>query len=154
MSEATRTPEQAIEEWKELQQLQKNTEKEFDDQMAPLIEAHEQKLAPIKTAREEKLAPIDAKLEELETWFIKQSETDGTDEYKSDAGEVTISTRDKPSIEDSEKFYEWVETTKNSELLQKRLSVTKFRTFVKENNGEIPPGVSVETERSVKFKET
>ncbi len=154
MVDANRTPEQAIEQWKKLHELQDSTEKEFEDQMAPLIAQHEEKLAPIKSAREEKLAPIEAQITELETWFLKQSETDGADEYKSDAGEVTISSREKPSIDDAEQFYEWVETSKNSELLQKRLSVTKFRTFLKENNGEVPPGVSVETERSVKFKQS
>lgn len=154
MADTDRTPEQAIEEWKRLQELHDSTEKEFDDQMAPLLAEHEEKLAPIKSARDDKLAPIDEQMTELESWFLKQSEADGTQEYKSDTGQVTISTKDKPSIEDSEKFYEWVETSKNSELLQKRLSVTKFRTYLEENNGEIPPGVSVETQRSVKFKES
>jgi len=146
------TPEQALEEWNRLQSLQDQTEQEYEQKAAPLNAEHEEKMAPLKAARDEKLTPIETDLADLENWFLARSEKDGSDEYKSEIGSVTISTREKAKIDDSESFFDWVESTNNSELLQKRLSVTKLRTYLKENNGEVPPGVAMETERSANTK--
>jgi len=142
------TPEQALEEWNRLQSLQDQAEQEYEQKAAPLNAEHEEKMAPLKAARDEKLSPIETDLADLESWFLARSEQDGSEEYKSEIGSVTISTREKAKIDDSESFFDWVESTNNSELLQKRLSVTKLRTYLKENNGEVPPGVAMETERS------
>ncbi len=135
------TAEQALAEWKRITT-------ELEEAKA----AYESEIAPAATAYEERKAPLEEQLGDLEAWFLAHAETVGADEFASDAGKVTISTRESPKIDNADSFFAWVAETSNAALLQKRISVTQFREFQKANPESVPPGVVVEVDRSAKFK--
>ncbi len=135
------TPEQAITEWRALL-----------DQRAAAEVRYEEQIAPFKEAFDAEAKTVDAKLDDLEAWFLDHAEAAGNDAFAAEGGTVTVSARENPKISDAESFFAWAETTNNSSLLQKRISVTEFRAFQKEHPDELPPGVTVEVSRSAKFK--
>ncbi|MGI9598326.1 MAG: hypothetical protein ACR2QK_19335 [Acidimicrobiales bacterium] len=135
------TPDRAIEEWRSLIERRQAAET-----------AYEEQIADHKAAFEAEAASIDSKLGDIETWFLDHAETAGADAFASDGGTVTVSTRQTPKISEPDAFFTWAEATNNSALLQKRISVTEFRAYQKEHPDEVPPGVTVETTRSAKFK--
>jgi hypothetical protein len=135
------TPEQAIGEWRAL-----------TDQRAAAEARFEEQIAAFKEAFETETGAIDAKLDDLEAWFLDHAEAAGSDAFAADGGTVTVSTRENPKINDAESFFAWAESTNNSSMLQKRISVTQFRAFQAEHPEQVPPGVTVEVSRSAKFK--
>lgn len=135
------TPEQAIAEWRALTDQREAAQARFEEQTASFREA-----------LEAETGPLNAKLDDIEAWFLDHAEAAGTDAFAAEGGKVTISARENPKISDADSFFAWAESTNNSSLLQKRISVTEFRAFQKDNPDEVPPGVTVEISRSAKFK--
>lgn len=135
------TAEQAIEEWRTLIEKRHAAEATYQEQ-----------IAEFKETFESETQPIDAKLNDLEAWFLDHAEAAGVESFAGDGGTVSVSSRENPKISDADSFFAWAESTNNSGLLQKRISVTEFRSFQKEHPDQIPPGVTIETTRSAKFK--
>lgn len=135
------TPEQAIAEWRALSEQRDAAEARYEEQ-----------IASFKEAFEAETSAVDAKLDDIEAWFLDHAEAAGSDAFEAEGGKVTVSARENPKISDPDSFFAWAESTNNSSMLQKRISVTEFRAFQKENPDEVPPGVTVEVSRSAKFK--
>lgn len=115
-------------------------------------DAYESQIEPFKAQFEEKVGPIDEQLESIEAWFLSHASETGADSFDSESGKVTISVRETPKITDADSFFSWAASSNNVGLLQKRISVTQFREFVKQNPDQTLPGVTVEADQSVKFK--
>ncbi len=135
------TAEKALAEWNRITAELDEAKSTYEAAIAPAAEAYKATTAPLEEQRQD-----------LEAWFMTHAETVGVDEFASDAGKVTISTRESPKIDNADSFFAWVAETNNAALLQKRISVTQFREFQKANPESVPPGVVVEVDRSAKFK--
>lgn len=135
------TPELALAEWNRIAGELDQAKATYEAAIAPAAEAYEQQRAP-----------LEEKLGDLEAWFVAHAQTVGANEFASDSGKVTISTRESPKIDNADSFFAWVAETNNAALLQKRISVTQFRQFQKANSDAVPPGVVVEVDHSAKFK--
>ncbi len=135
------TAETALQRWRDLTEQKSAAETTYEEQ-----------IAPYKAAFEESTKAVDEELETIEAWFLTHAEAVDQDSFSGDGGTVTITARENPKITDGDAFFTWADSTDNSSLLQKRISVTEFRKFQAEHPGEIPPGVAIETSRSAKFK--
>lgn len=138
---ASADPASAMATWRALEQARTAAQEEF-----------ETNIAPFKASLDEKVGPIDEQLDAIEEWFLNHAATTGLGSFASDAGKVTVSVRETPKITDAESFFSWAAASNNVGLLQKRISVTQYREFVKSNPDEVPPGVTVEADQSAKFK--
>lgn len=134
-------PETALSEYRQL-----------IDQRDAAEDSYKAEIEPLKKAHEEAIKPIDDRLAELETWFLDHAEANDKEAFFSPEGHVTVSVRESPKITDAEAFFAWAASSNNVHLLQKRVSVTQFREYVAANPDEQPPGVTVEHDRSIKFK--
>lgn len=135
------TAPQALAEWRRL-----------NDERDAAQAAYEEQIQPMKAALEAQVAPMVEKLEALEAWFLDHAEQVGQEVFESDAGKVTIATRETPKITDADSFFAWAAASNNMSMLQKRISVTSYREYIKANPDQEPPGVTVEQDRSAKFK--
>ncbi len=135
------TADHALAEWQRINSELDDAKSTYEAEIAPATEAYQAKTAPLEEQRQD-----------LAAWFVTHAGSVGADEFASDAGKVTISTRESPKIDNADSFFAWVAETNNAALLQKRISVTQFREFQKANPESVPPGVVVEVDRSAKFK--
>ncbi len=137
----TAEPGSAMARWKALEQARSEAQQEFETQ-----------IEPFKAHFEATVGPIDDQLEAIEQWFLAHAAETNTDSFDSEAGRVTVATRQTPKITDAESFFAWAASSNNVGLLQKRISVTQFREFAKSNPEQTPPGVTIEAAQSIKFK--
>lgn len=138
---ATADPASAMATWRALAQARDEAQQTYESQ-----------IASFKAQFEETTGPIDEQTAAIEEWFGTHAAETGAESFDSEAGKVTISVRETPKISDAESFFSWAASSNNVGLLQKRISVTEFRKFVKDHPDETPPGVTVEAAQSVKFK--
>ena len=67
----------------------------------------------------------------------------GIESFKTKHGTVYRSEDILPQANDWDAFYEWVAEHKAFDALERRLKKTFISTFMEQNNGDAPPGVSV-----------
>lgn len=135
------TPTTAMARWRELEAQRAEADSVYEAQIEPYASAHSAAIAP-----------LDEERDAIETWFLAHANEVGQQAFESDAGKVTISERETPKLSDADAFFSWAASSNNVGLLQKRLSVTQYREYVKANPDQTPPGVTVEVDQSVKFK--
>jgi len=122
------------------------------DQRDAAEDAYKAEIEPLKKAHDDAVKPIDDRLAELEAWFLDHAAANDKEAFFSPDAHVTVSVRESPKITDADSFFAWAAASNNVHLLQKRVSVTQFREYVKTNPDDQPPGVTVEHDRSIKFK--
>lgn len=89
-----------------------------------------------------------AKIEEVLMGLLSRA---GGDSLKTAAGTAYIATVASAKVEDWEAALDWIKSTENWEMLERRASKTFVQAHV-ENTGELPPGVSLTTLRRLNIR--
>jgi hypothetical protein len=96
-----------------------------------------------KKAYEKEAAMLDEKMEAVATELKSRAQAEGVDGYKTAFGTVYLSETMKTSCADWSAFGEFLKTHDPLEFMEKRVSSTAVKEFMKQNDGELPPGISI-----------
>lgn len=118
------------------------------DKVTQAYVALRDKRAELKRAFEAEDAKLKDQMNTLEIWLLKALDTLGADQLKTQHGTAYISTRDRAGCADWGTFYPWITETGRVDMLEKRVS-TKPITEYLEENGELPPGINIQRERTI-----
>lgn len=58
-----------------------------------------------------------------------------------------------PRADDWDKFYQWIAATNNFEALERRVKSTFIKEYMDTNGDELPPGITVLSEREIRVRE-
>lgn len=111
------------------------------DKLKAMDDAHEQ-------ARKEW---VDKK-EKLSGWLLNFLETNGLANAKTVHGTVHTTTRSSATLADADAFMQYVIAHSEFDLLDRRANATAVKEFVKEHDGNLPPGVNLTTMKTVGVK--
>lgn len=103
-----------------------------------------------KRALEEQIKQLSGQMDVLENDLIDQMDTEGVSKSTGNSATVSITTSDKPSVEDWDAFYAYIHRHKYYHLLERRPSVTSWRELM-ETKGKIP-GVVPFTQRKLNIR--
>jgi hypothetical protein len=84
----------------------------------------------------------------LTAWLTKHLEAVGAESVRTKAGTVYSSTRYSASLADPQAFMNYVKTTDNFDLLDRKANATAVREHVATQGG-LPPGVNLNAIRTV-----
>ncbi len=110
------------------------------------------KKAEMKAEFDASIAPLNEKMEKLEAKLLDVFNTTGMDLVRTENGTAYISVRTTASIADREAFMEFVKANEEWSLLEARASKTAIEQFRDSNNGELPPGINIRSERVVNIR--
>lgn len=120
------TVDKRVEQYIKVRDALKKMDEEHDERRKPLVE-----------------------LQNLLTgWMQTFMENAGADNIKTSHGTCYSSTRYTASLADPEAFMNYVKSTGNYDLLDRKANVTACRDFVAENNSP-PPGVNLSAIKTV-----
>lgn len=105
----------------------------------------------LKDAYEAADAELVAKMDKIEVWLLMQLDALGADSLKTEHGTAYISTRDRATCGDWGTFWEWAAANGRVDMLEKRVATKPVAEYL-EQYGELPPGISIERERSVTIR--
>lgn len=86
---------------------------------------------------------FNAKIDMIGTELKARAQAEGVEGFKTEFGTVYLSETMKTSCADWGAFGEFLQTHDPLEFMEKRISATAVKGYMKQNNGELPPGVSV-----------
>lgn len=84
--------------------------------------------------------------------LLQHMQTHGVSQIGTEEGTVYKTEKMNCSAEDWQVLYDHIELTGNFELLEKRISKTRVKEYMDENDGRLPPGVSVFREVDVNIR--
>jgi hypothetical protein len=113
------------------------------DECAEVFVAVRDKLKAMDEAHELARKPWLEKKEKLSGWLLNFLETNGLDNAKTRHGTVHTTTRSSASLADAEAFMQYVIAHNEFDLLDRRANATAVKQFVKEHDGNLPPGVNL-----------
>lgn|SRR5690554_3174927 len=87
-----------------------------------------------------------------ENWLLRHLQDTGHKSFKVDGATVFTKVQHRYSFGDWAAFSDWVKQTGQIELLQHRVSSTNMDTYLKESEGEMPPGVKHDPVVSVNIR--
>ena len=105
-----------------------------------------------KRAYELVAADYDAKLAQVATELKARAQAEGVDGFKTTFGTVYLSESMKTSCADWGLFGEFLKTHDPLQFLEKRISSTAVKEYMKENEGQLPPGVSIFKELEARIR--
>jgi HNH endonuclease len=103
----------------------------------------------LKKEYEAKDLELKAQLETLDAFFLETLQTLGVESMRTAHGTVYQSTSIKPSCMDWNAFYTWIAEHEAFDALEKRVKKTFIVDYMKDNSGELPPGIAVLQEYEV-----
>lgn len=107
------------------------------------------KIEQIKAKHEEELKPYKETLNLLSGWLESFLTNSGGTGIKTPHGTCYKSVRFTASLADPDAFMGYVIKTGNYDLLDRRANATAVKDYVKENGGNLPPGVNLNAISSV-----
>ena len=110
------------------------------------------KKAQLKAEYQEAVAPVQEKMDKLEQKFLEMMNTTGVDSIKTTSGTAYTSVKTSASVADKDAFFNYVKDNNEWALMEVRASSTAVKQFVEANEGEIPPGINLNTERTVNVR--
>lgn len=99
-------------------------------------------------AHKAKMKPAREALDTLNSVILGMLNTSGGDSIKTEFGTAYKTTKRSASLEDADKFMEWVIQKEAFELLERKVSVTAAEAYAEEN-GVLPPGVKMTSSQVV-----
>lgn len=105
--------------------------------------------AEIAARHKLELADVEKEIQRADTWLLDHLQKAGVDSFATGDASVYTSYTPRGSIADKEALTNFVRDSGNTELLQPRLSSSALKQFMDNNQGAVPPGVKVDTVRSV-----
>lgn len=105
------------------------------------------KIRDAKSAAKKEHDKIDAdfneKLATVSTELKARAQAEGVEGFKTEFGTVYLSETMKTSCADWGAFGKFLEDHDPLEFLEKRISSTAIKDYMKENEGQLPPGVNI-----------
>jgi hypothetical protein len=98
------------------------------------------------------IAPLNDKMDKLEAKLLDVFNKTGMDSVKTENGTAYTAVRTTASIADREAFMDYVKANEEWSLLEARASKTAIEQFRDSNNGELPPGINIRSERVVNIR--
>lgn len=86
---------------------------------------------------------LKAKQELIETEMLRFMNDSNMDSVKTPAGTFYRQENLRPSASDWDAFYAWIKKNDAFEALERRVKKDFVKNYMDENNGDLPPGVSV-----------
>ena len=108
--------------------------------------------AKLDAEHKARVGEIDAQMKNAEIFLLDHMNSTNQRNAGFTNGTVIISDKVLPSFEDKNTTMQFIKETDNMGLLSVRLSSTAVKEFMENNNGQLPPGVKVITERSVSIR--
>ena len=118
--------------------------------VAKYIELRDKK-AEIKNEYDSKVAKLDEVLDKIESTLLQTFDNAGMDSVKTEFGTAYTTERTSASVADKDAFMEYVKANGDWQLLEIRCSKTSVQQF-KDENQDLPPGVSWRSERVVNIR--
>lgn len=109
------------------------------------------KRSVLKREYEEQDADLRTKMEKIEVFLLRSLDGVGANSLNTDHGTAYISEDVRASCGDWDALWTMIQTTGRFDFLEKRVSSKAVREF-KEETGELPPGVSIHSERVVRIR--
>jgi phage host-nuclease inhibitor protein Gam len=110
------------------------------------------KKAEMKAEFDATIAPLNEKMDRLEAKLLDVFNKTGMDSVKTENGTAYTAVRTTASIADREAFMDYVKANEEWSLLEARASKTAVEQFRDSNNGELPPGINIRSERVVNIR--
>jgi hypothetical protein len=111
--------------------------------LTALYIARRDEKAAAKKEFDSEYAMLDADLSAIATELKARAQAEGVDGFKAESGTVYLSETMKVSGSDWNAFSEFLKTHDPLEFMEKRISATAVKTFMKDTDGQLPPGVSI-----------
>lgn len=96
-----------------------------------------------KKAYEAEAKILDEKLAMVATELKARAQSEGVEGFRTEFGAVYLSETMKTSCADWSAFGDFLKTHDPLEFMEKRISSTAIKEFMKANEGQLPPGVSI-----------
>ena len=109
------------------------------------------KKAQMKAEFDASVAPLNEKMEKLEAKLLDVFNKTGMDSVKTEFGTAYTTTRVTASVADREIFMAHVRENDDWALLEVRASKSAVEQY-RENNNDLPPGISMREERVVNVR--
>lgn len=93
---------------------------------------------------------LKAQLETLDSFLLDKLKTLGVESARTKYGTVYRYVEVKPSCQDWSGFYAWIAENEAFDALERRVKKTFITTYMEDNKGELPPGITVTQEYAVK----
>lgn len=110
------------------------------------------KKAQMKAEYQDAVAPVQEKMDKLEAKFLEIMNTTGVDSLKTEHGTAYSSTRTSASVADKDAFFTFVKENNEWPLMEVRASSTAVKQFAESNEGELPPGINYNVERTINIR--
>lgn len=109
-------------------------------------------LAARKAEYELSIEPLKARYAKGEAYLTNRLEEAGHEKFSTAAGTVFTTTRVSGSVKDKGAFRDYVAETSEVDLLEIRVSQSALKEFIERTGGDVPPGVSVSTVRTLSIR--
>lgn len=90
--------------------------------------------------------------EKIEAYLLNYLNENNMASVKTDNGTFYRQEEIKPSCQDWSAFYAWIKEHDAFDALEKRVTKTFVKSYMEENDGSTPPGVSVYRENVVRVR--
>ena len=129
------------------------TEEVSNPLLARLLGAYQEmrdQRAGNKRAFEEHDNKIKANMAQVEVALMRMMKESGSENLKiKGIGQAYLTTKTFASGKDWDALWKYIEESGNLDLLQRRISKKAVLEYMEANDGDLPPGVNVTTERAV-----
>ena len=98
---------------------------------------------------EDAIAALDKQLEVIETELLELCKATGQDGGKTEHGSFRRSVKTRYWTSDWESMYQFIKEHDMPELLERRVSQTTLKEFLKENPDKLPKGMNVDSRYSI-----
>lgn len=98
---------------------------------------------------EEAVAVLDTQLEVIETELLELCKATGQDGGKTEHGSFRRSVKTRYWTSDWESMYKFIKEHDMPELLERRVSQTTLKEFLKENPDKLPQGMNVDSRYAI-----
>lgn len=99
----------------------------------------------LKKEQADAMAPINDQMNKCLIWVQQQMQQQGLTNFKGPSGIAFLQTDTTVSVKDWDATLEWIKTTDNWSVLEKRVSKSIVQDYIEAHN-ETPPGLHVSTE--------
>lgn len=123
----------------------------LEDMLTNYIKLRDRKDA-LRKIQGKELAKYTTAMEAIEAWVKQYLQTQNLQSVSSGDYTAFFKTDRSATVSDMGRFREHVISTGDFDLADFRAKVQAVEDFIKENNGNLPPGVNFSTEQSVQFR--
>lgn len=99
-----------------------------------------------------RMQPYTKLMGEIEGQMMQYMHAQGVDSASTPGGTVYLSTTNRCTIKDGSAFRQWVVTNDQYELVDWRANANAVFDYIREHNGQQPPGVNPSTFTAVRFR--